>query len=447
MPAPLLVTATEVQMKIAEPNKFKVEDYVQQMAKKTGVPVENVKVKSREMSMSVGYSFKGDAKVSKEQAEFAIAKSLDIDQSQVSVEILTRRLKDQLRGRKLGEETRIKATITMDANDEAEIEKAQAAHEKLADSKKSADMLKNVKKVLSEEANIVIDVPEVTEVPQVEVKVETEIVAVSETPVELPTGADLQEIAEKAGATDIEVGEVKTLTMPPVVFFGSTTTTTASETDATAPSTTSTTTSANTSTTEAAADKFVSQGSINLTMSVEDVTELTNDLEKAKKVLGKAIASAAGVEASAVTVTEVYVNGERQERRLSTGAEVIESSIDVEFLIVSATPPPASLKDSELRAAIESEAQAEGITVNVRDVKSSIVNVSSPPAPAKPDEDSDSSFVTIFLGILFGVTGVGMIGGFVYWYLTYSQQKGFRYWSTDGGRNAGADNAQHDHSV
>jgi len=205
-------------MKIAEPKKFKPTDFVKTMAEKTGVPVENVKVKSMEMKMSVGYSLKGKEKVTEDQAESAIAKSLDVKKSQVSVEILQeRRLEAGLLGRRLEEvETRMKATITMEANDEEQLAKAQEAHEKLSDSKKSADMLKNVQEALKEDAGIEIEVPKVTEQPQVDVKVETEIVALSETPVVLPSGDDLKEVAEKAGAEDIElkVTEVRTPTTP-----------------------------------------------------------------------------------------------------------------------------------------------------------------------------------------------------------------------------------------
>jgi len=214
--APAAVTAAEVKMKIAEPEKFKATDFVKTMAEKTGVPVENVKVKSMEMKMSVGYSLKGKEKVTEDQAESAIAKSLAIEKSQVSVEILGRRLEAGLPGRRLEEvETRMKATITMEANDEEQLSKAQEAHEKLSDSKKSTDMLKNVQEVLKEEG-IVIEVPKVTEQPQVEVKVETEIVALSETPVALPKGDDLLEVAKKAGAEDIElnVTDVRTPTTP-----------------------------------------------------------------------------------------------------------------------------------------------------------------------------------------------------------------------------------------
>jgi len=210
-PAPPPVTAVEVEMKITEPSKFKQADYVQEMAKQTGVPVANVKVKSMEMKMSVGYSFKGKTEVTSDQAESAIAKSLKIEKSQVSVEILGRRLGEQLRGRKLEEETKIKATITMAANNEKEIEMAQEAHEKLADSKKSAVMLENVQKVLKDEG-IEVELPEVTEDPQVDVKVRTEIVAVSKTPVVLPKGDDLEKVAEKAGAEEIEVKSEEVLT-------------------------------------------------------------------------------------------------------------------------------------------------------------------------------------------------------------------------------------------
>jgi hypothetical protein len=196
-------------MKIAEPKNFKPADFAQTMAEKTGVPVENVKVKSMEMKMSVGYSFKGTEKVTQEQAESAIAKSLGIETSQVAVEILGRRLGAGLLGRRLEVETKMKATITMDANNEEQLEKAQEAHEKLADSDKSTAMLKTVQEALKEDAGIEIEVPQVTEEPRVDVKVETEIVAVSNTPVVLPTGDDLEEIAEKAGAEDIELKNTK----------------------------------------------------------------------------------------------------------------------------------------------------------------------------------------------------------------------------------------------
>jgi len=204
-------------MKIAEPSKFKPTDFVQTMAEKTGVPVENVKVKSMEMKMSVGYSLKGKEKVTEDQAESAIAKSLGIEKSQVSVEILAgRRLEAGLLGRRLEVETKMKATITMDANNEEQLGKAQEAHEKLADSEKSTAMLKSVQAALKEDAGIEIEVPQVTEEPQVDVKVETEIVAVSGTPVVLPTGDDLKEVAEKAGASDIELKNtvVRTPTTP-----------------------------------------------------------------------------------------------------------------------------------------------------------------------------------------------------------------------------------------
>jgi len=145
-----------------------------------------------------------------------MGKSLGIEKSQVSVEILGRRLEAGLLGRRLEVETRMKATITMDANDDEQREKAQEAHEKLSDSDKSTAMLKNVQEALKEDAGIEVEVPQVTEEPQVEVKVETEIVSVSETPVVLPTGDDLKEVAEKAGAKDIElkITEVRTPTTP-----------------------------------------------------------------------------------------------------------------------------------------------------------------------------------------------------------------------------------------
>merc|ERR1712014_374351 len=76
----------------------------------------------------------------------------------------------------------------MDANGKEELEQAQAAHEKLTDTKKSTDMLKNVQKALKEDSGIEVEVPEVTEEPEVEVKVETDIVAVSESAVVLPPG-------------------------------------------------------------------------------------------------------------------------------------------------------------------------------------------------------------------------------------------------------------------
>jgi len=211
-------------MKIAEPKKFKLADYVEEMANQTGVPVENVKVTSTEMIMSVGYSFK--AKVTEDQAESAIATALKIEQSQVSVEILGRRLEEQLRGRSLTEETKIKATITMAANDEQQRAKAQAAHEKLADTGKSSEMLKSVQKALKEDAKIDVELPEVTEAYQVDVKVQTEIKAVSQARVVFPTGDDLQEVAKKAGAEDIEVQDEVVLPPSPPVGETSTTTTT-----------------------------------------------------------------------------------------------------------------------------------------------------------------------------------------------------------------------------
>jgi len=191
------------------------EDFVKEMANKTGVPVKNVEVKSMEMKMTVGYSLNGAKKVTEDQAESAIAKSLAIEKTQVSVEILGRRLADQLRGRRLSVETKMAATITMDANDQTQLEKAQAAHKKLADTEKSADMLKSVQKVLKEDAGIEVEVPEVTDELQVDVKVETEIEAVSEKPVVLPTGANLEEIAKQAGADKIEVKNVEVLEEAP----------------------------------------------------------------------------------------------------------------------------------------------------------------------------------------------------------------------------------------
>merc|ERR1712216_420879 len=122
-------------------------------------------------------------KVSEDQAQSAMGKSLGIEKSQVSVEILGRRLEAGLLGRRLEVETRMKATITMDANDDEQLKKAQEAHEKLSDSEKSTAMLKDVQEALKEDAGIEVEVPKVTEQPQVEVKVETEIVSVSETPV------------------------------------------------------------------------------------------------------------------------------------------------------------------------------------------------------------------------------------------------------------------------
>merc|ERR1712014_555376 len=120
----------------------------------------------------------------------------------------------------------------MDANGKEELEQAQAAHEKLTDTKKSTDMLKNVQKVLKEDTGIEVEVPEVTEEPRVDVKVETEIVAVSESAVVLPSGDELKEVAKKAGAEDIEVKDVVVKTpspLPPGVVESSTTTTTIHE--------------------------------------------------------------------------------------------------------------------------------------------------------------------------------------------------------------------------
>merc|ERR1712182_19330 len=58
-------------------------------------------------------------------------------------------------------------------------------------------------------------VPEVTDELQVDVKVETEIEAVSEKPVVLPTGASLEEVAKQAGADKIEVKNVEVLEEAP----------------------------------------------------------------------------------------------------------------------------------------------------------------------------------------------------------------------------------------
>jgi len=154
-------------------------------------------------------------------------------------------------------------------------------------------------------------------------------------------------------------------------------------------------------------------------MSPQDVEELTRDITKARKVLGAAIASTVGVEASEVTVTTVHVNGERKFRRLE---DVTLSSMDVEFRIVSAKPPATTLKASELKAAIESQAQAEGIELTVESVESSIVIVSSPSVPAEPEEDSSS--VAIVLTVLSAcLVSFGLIGGLIYWYYRYSASR------------------------
>lgn len=120
-------------------------------------------------------------------------------------------------------------------------------------------------------------------------------------------------------------------------------------------------------------------------MSRQDVEELTRDTSKARRVLGSAIASAAGVESSEVTVTKVYVNGQGKVRRLQSATS---TSVDVEFQIMSSKPPATDLKASELGAAIESEAKAEGITVIVQSIVSSVEIVSSTSGRAKIDDSS-----------------------------------------------------------
>lgn len=162
-------------------------------------------------------------------------------------------------------------------------------------------------------------------------------------------------------------------------------------------------------------------------MSSEDVEELASDIAKARKVIGAAIASIVGLDASEVTVTKVYVDGERKFRRLQ---DATGSSIDVEFQIVSAKPPATNLQAPELKAAIESQAQAEGIEVTVQSVESSVVIVSSPSVPAEPEEDSSS--VAIVLTVLsVCLVSFGLIGGLIYWYYRYSA-------SMKAGLNTGA---------
>jgi len=157
-------------------------------------------------------------------------------------------------------------------------------------------------------------------------------------------------------------------------------------------------------------------------MSAQDVQELTSDITKAKKVLGAAVASVAGVEATEVTVTKIWVNGVGEARRLEGDDSATTYSIDAEFQIVSAKSPATSLKASELAAAIEREAKAEGIEVKVESVESSIEIASSP--PAAPPKDDDSSWVVIFLIVIaVCLVSIGMIGGFIYWYYRYSASK------------------------
>jgi len=162
---------------------------------------------------------------------------------------------------------------------------------------------------------------------------------------------------------------------------------------------------------------FVSQGTVNLTMSPQDVEELTIDIAKARKVIGAAIASTVGLDASEVTVTKVYVDGVRKFRRLQ---DATGSSIDVEFQIVSAKPPATNLQVPELKAAIESQAQAEGIEVTVESVESSVVIVSSPSSvPAEPEEDS-SSLAIVLTVLSVCLVSFGLIGGLIYWYYRHS---------------------------
>jgi len=152
---------------------------------------------------------------------------------------------------------------------------------------------------------------------------------------------------------------------------------------------------------------------MNLTMSAEDFEKLTDDITQAKKVFEAAIASVTGLKADQVKVTAIFVDGERKLRRL---AGATESVVDVEFLIESDKPPATGFKASDLKEAIEKEAKAEGIDgIEVTVTKSTIAQVSSPPAPAGDDEDSSS--VAIVLTVLSVCLVIfGMIGGLIYWY-------------------------------
>merc|ERR1719327_1410873 len=188
----------------------------------------------------------------------------------------------------------------------------------------------------------------------------------------------------------------------------STTTTGTAEIDNT------TTTTAPTTTTGATDDKFVYQGSLNLTMSAEDVNKLTNSITTAKNIFEAAIASETGLKASEVTVTKIYVDGDRKLRRL---AGATDSVIDVEFTTESDKQPVTNFQASDLEAAIEKEAKAEGIDgIDVTVTKSSLVLVSSPPAPASPPEDDSSSVAIVVTVLVVCLVIFGMIGGLIYWY-------------------------------
>jgi len=148
-------------------------------------------------------------------------------------------------------------------------------------------------------------------------------------------------------------------------------------------------------------------------MSAEDVDKLTKDITTAKNIFEAAIASETGLKASEVTVTKIYVDGDRKLRRL---AGATDSVIDVEFLIESEKAPVTTFRPSDLEAAIEKEAKAEGIEgIDVTVAKSTLVLVSSPPAPARGDEDSSSlAIVLTVLSVCLVI--FGMIGGLIYWY-------------------------------
>jgi len=152
-----------------------------------------------------------------------------------------------------------------------------------------------------------------------------------------------------------------------------------------------------------------------LTMSAEDAQKLTDDITKAKTVFEAAIASVTGLKADQVNVTKI-IYGDDGEGKLRRLAGATESVVNVEFLIESDKPPATDFKASDLKEAIEKEAKAEGIDgIEVTVTKSTIAQVSSPPAPAGDDEDSSS--VAIVLTVLSVCLVIfGMIGGFIYWY-------------------------------
>lgn len=167
------------------------------MAKETGVDTKDVVVVGKTFNVEVGYTFNGDKPITEATAKKAIANANSVAESQVSVQITTRRLNGAAK-RMLASTTKVTAVISTTDASQANAVKTAA--------KDTAEVTKKLKEVGGITATSTL-----SRAPATSVKITTKIISKNTVAVQVPDATKMTSIAKAAGGTGTAtVDDVKT---------------------------------------------------------------------------------------------------------------------------------------------------------------------------------------------------------------------------------------------